>query len=123
MTRTTTDGRVERARRFTRAVLETSVGEARRGRLTIAFLTPDKPPAPRARIVSTDEATPAYRAKHEGYGFTKDTIAQLVAYSVEEPGPGGPRLRRVAASEAPGDRIAAICNLFDDGATAEIDDV
>ena len=43
MTRTTTDGRVERARRFTRAVLETSVGEARRGRLTIAFLTPDKP--------------------------------------------------------------------------------
>jgi ribosomal protein S18 acetylase RimI-like enzyme len=82
----------------------------------------DPPPAPRTELVSGEMARPAYAAANDAFGYDDDTAQQLLSHSVHDPA-SGPRLRRVGAREDPGGPLGSLANLYDDGATAEIDNV
>jgi GNAT superfamily N-acetyltransferase len=79
-------------------------------------------PAPRARLVDAHQGRAAFAATTEGPEYDDEIRRQLIAHWTYAP-TEGPRLRRVAASHEPGGPVRSLCNLFDDGRTAEIDNV
>jgi GNAT superfamily N-acetyltransferase len=79
------------------------------------------PPAPRLEWPEPEALRPAYATSHRESGTPADAITQLVDHGVTDPEVPGVRVRRAAIRED--GEWAAMLRLYDDGATAELDDV
>lgn len=79
------------------------------------------PEARQTALVGPEEAQPVYAEMNAAAGYDEVTARQLLAHATHTPA-SGPRLRRMAARDADG-AIGSLANLFDDGRTAEIDNL